>query len=214
MQIVTGGGAEDFKNDRTAPPSKPANQSTVVRVCWDTFGLHFRTNASDTNIFNTATKVHVYQDIFIIFQIRPSIAVLAVQPDLIHSVLSIFPVSDYANCLSSQCNDPTFRYNSHSRCTHYQCSCRVHCVASRCVACPVLATSWRSLWHPSLRSLTRQLGTSSSTRHPLGLCGGCLGIILSTGTLGSIAVGTLAIWAARKSSQLLRAVSALSSLLI
>jgi len=31
--------ATDFRNDRTAPPSQAANQSTSVKLCWDTFGM-------------------------------------------------------------------------------------------------------------------------------------------------------------------------------
>ncbi len=48
--------ATNFKNDRTLPPSNPANQSTRVEVCWDSQGLRFHTNATDVNIFSTATK--------------------------------------------------------------------------------------------------------------------------------------------------------------
>lgn len=48
--------ATNFKNDRTLPPSQPANQSTRVEVCWDTEGLRFHTNATDVNIFSTSTK--------------------------------------------------------------------------------------------------------------------------------------------------------------
>ncbi len=48
--------ATNFKNDRTLPPSQPANQSTRVEVCWDLQGLRFHTNATDVNIFSTATK--------------------------------------------------------------------------------------------------------------------------------------------------------------
>jgi hypothetical protein len=48
--------AANFKNDRTLPPSQPANQSTRVEVCWDSQGLRFHTNATDVNIFSTATK--------------------------------------------------------------------------------------------------------------------------------------------------------------
>eukprot|EP01048_Picozoa_sp_COSAG05_P011222 COSAG05_NODE_1044_length_6057_cov_9.395267_1_plen_279_part_00 len=49
--------AKDFKNDRSPPGPKQqlANQSTEVAVCWDAQGLIFHTNASDVNIFNTAT---------------------------------------------------------------------------------------------------------------------------------------------------------------
>eukprot|EP01050_Picozoa_sp_SAG11_P015926 SAG11_NODE_2116_length_3792_cov_5.166802_1_plen_140_part_00 len=46
--------AEGFGDDSTPPPSRAANQSTSVSVCWDGFGLHFRANASDDNIFNSA----------------------------------------------------------------------------------------------------------------------------------------------------------------
>ena len=50
--------AKDFKNDRSAPGPQQqlANQSTEVKVCWDDFGLIFHTNATDVNIFNTATE--------------------------------------------------------------------------------------------------------------------------------------------------------------
>jgi alpha-galactosidase len=48
--------ATNFKNDRSPPPSQAANQSTTVRMCWNRIGLQVSTNASDTNIFNTATQ--------------------------------------------------------------------------------------------------------------------------------------------------------------
>ena len=48
--------AKNFKNDRSPPPSIPANQSTYVEICWNSEGLEFHTNATDVNIFNTAKK--------------------------------------------------------------------------------------------------------------------------------------------------------------
>jgi hypothetical protein len=36
-------------------PYPPAVQSTIVKVCHDSGGLHFHSNATDTDIWNTAT---------------------------------------------------------------------------------------------------------------------------------------------------------------
>jgi hypothetical protein len=40
----------------TAPGLVDALQNTTVRVCWNISGVSVRTNASDKNIFNTATR--------------------------------------------------------------------------------------------------------------------------------------------------------------
>ena len=48
--------AEGFRLD-TAPAPRPlAEQQTQVLICHDPHGLHFKTNATDVDIFNSATK--------------------------------------------------------------------------------------------------------------------------------------------------------------
>jgi hypothetical protein len=49
--------ASNFNVDTVAvSPPTPAVQQTTVRLCHDEHGLHFRSNATDYDVFNSATK--------------------------------------------------------------------------------------------------------------------------------------------------------------
>ena len=48
--------ASPFHADWLPPPSVPAVMPTTVKLCWDAFGLHFKGNATDDNIYNSATN--------------------------------------------------------------------------------------------------------------------------------------------------------------